>query len=257
MSMPAIEKLGPTTLNRKWRLDVNTGTAAAPIWTPVRGRSDFQPAQDPTLQEDSDFDSDGWKSQSVTAQAWSLNFKVFRKVDASSPTAYDAGQEFLRLAAAQMGVANSVTVRWYEGTTGSGPRVEAYQGTATVSWSPDGGGMDGFDTVSVALTGQGARLSITHPYPNTAAAPVVGSLAPAGGGIAGGTLVVINGSRFTGVTGAASVKFGTTNATDYTVVSDSRIDAVAPAHAAGQVDVTVTNGTGTSATSAGSKYTYA
>lgn len=167
MTMPAIEKLGPTTLNRKWRLEVQTGvdtTTQEPVWTPVRGRSEFQPAVEPTLQEDSDFDSEGYKSQSVTALSWSLAFKVFRKVDAADETTYDAGQEFLRLAAAQMGVDNSVHVRWFEAAPG-GPRVEAYEGDAAVSWSPDGGGMDAFDVVSVTLTGQGKRDEIAHPYP--------------------------------------------------------------------------------------------
>lgn len=166
MTMPAIEKLGPSTLNRKWRLEVQTGTDAttqAPTWTPVRGRSEFQPGQEPTLQDDSDFDSDGWKSQSVTAQAWSLSFKVFRKTTTDG-TAYDAGQEFLRLAAGEMGVDNSVHVRYFEAEPG-GPRVEAYEGDAAVSWSPDGGGMDAFDVVSVTLTGQGKRAAIAHPFP--------------------------------------------------------------------------------------------
>jgi hypothetical protein len=34
---------------------------------------------------------------------------------------------------------------------------------ATVTWSPDGGGMDALSTVSVTLTGQGERKAITHP----------------------------------------------------------------------------------------------
>lgn len=165
MTVPAIEQLGPSTLNRKWRLDVQTGqdaTTQEPIWTPVRGRTEFQSAQEPTLQDDSDMDGDGWKSQSVTAQAWSLAFKLARKVDPSDETTYDAGQEALRLAANEMGVENAVHVRWYEMAPG-GPRVEAYEGDAAVSWSPDGGGMDAFDFVSVTLTGQGRRVQIAHP----------------------------------------------------------------------------------------------
>lgn len=157
-------QLGASTLNRKWGLDVNTGTKAAPVWTPVRGRVDFTDGLDPTLQDDSDFDAEGWKSQTVTAQAWSLAFKVARKVDDTSPTAYDAGQEKLRLAAAGMGTANDVHVRWYE-TTPGGPRAEAYDGNAAVSWSPDGGGMDALSFVSVTLTGKGKRNVITNPQP--------------------------------------------------------------------------------------------
>lgn len=165
MTVPAIEQLGPSTLNRKWRLEVQTGvdtTTQEPVWTPVRGRTEFQPAQEPTLQDDSDMDGDGYKSQTVTAQQWSLAFKVVRKVDSADETTYDPGQEALRLAANEMGVENSVHVRWYEMAPG-GPRVEAYEGNAAVSWSPDGGGMDALDMVSVTLTGQGKRQQIAHP----------------------------------------------------------------------------------------------
>jgi hypothetical protein len=159
-----VEQLGASTLNRKWALDVNTGTTATPVWTPVRGRTEFQPAVEPTLQDDSDFDSEGFKSQVVTALAWSLAFKVARKTQANDATSYDQGQEKLREAAEEMGVANSVHVRWYEVTPG-GPRVEAYEGKAAVSWSEDGGGMDALNMVSVTLTGQGKRTPITHPQP--------------------------------------------------------------------------------------------
>lgn len=157
-----VNQLGASTLNRKWALDVNTGTEAAPVWTAVRGRADFSPTLDPTLQDDSDFDGEGWKSQTVTAQAWSLAFKLARKVDDTNATAYDAGQEALRLAAAEMGTGNDVHVRWYE-TTDGGPRTEAYDGHAAVSWSPDGGGMDALAMVSVTLAGKGKRNAITNP----------------------------------------------------------------------------------------------
>lgn len=159
-----VEQLGASTVNRMWALDVNTGTTASPVWTAVRGRTEFQPNLEPTLQDDSDFDSEGYKSQTVTALAWSLAFKVARKVLPADATSYDAGQEALREAAEGMGVANSVHVRWYE-TTPDGPRAEAYEGTAAVSWTPDGGAMDALNMVSVTLTGKGKRTAITHPAP--------------------------------------------------------------------------------------------
>lgn len=156
--------LGASTLNRKWWVDINTGTTAAPVWTGVHGINEFKSAIEPTLQDDSDFDSNGDKSQTVTARAWMLEMKVARKVTASTATAYDPGQEKLRLAAEETGVANSVQIRFYEMTTG-GPRAEAYTGRAAVSWTPDGGGMDALDMVSIKLSGQGKRLAITHPSP--------------------------------------------------------------------------------------------
>ena len=81
--------------------------------------------------------------------------------------------------------------------------------------------------------------------------PTVTSVTPSSGNIAGGTSVVIAG---TNLTGASSVKFGTTAATDVVVNSATQIHATAPAHAAGAVSVTVTTGNGTSSTN--SLYTY-
>lgn len=153
--------LGATTTNRKWYVDVDTGTESAE-WTGIFGIQEFKDALEATLQDDSDFDGEGWKSQTNTANAWSLELKVKRAVKADSATAYDPGQEVLRAAAEETGVANSVHIRWYEMEPG-GPRVEAYDGYAAVSWSPDGGGMDALSTVTVTLTGQGKRNHITHP----------------------------------------------------------------------------------------------
>lgn len=153
--------LGASTTNRKWYLDIDTGTVT-PEWTGVFGIQEFKDGLENTLQDDSDFDGEGWKSQTVSANAWMLELKCKRAVQAESATAYDPGQEVLRAAAQETGIANSVHVRWYEMEPG-GPRVEAYEGFAAVSWSPDGGGMDALSTVTVTLTGQGKRVEITHP----------------------------------------------------------------------------------------------
>lgn len=77
-------------------------------------------------------------------------------------------------------------------------------------------------------------------------------LEPTGGAAAGGTAVTIVGQNFEGTTG---VTFGGTAATSVVVVDDETITCVAPAHAAGAVDVAVTNATGTKTETAA--YTYA
>lgn len=61
-----------------------------------------------------------------------------------------------------------------------------------------------------------------------------------------GDQVTILGSGFTGVTGAAGVKFGATNATSYVVVGDSTIVAVMPAGSAGAANIVVTSAAGAS-----------
>ena len=85
------------------------------------------------------------------------------------------------------------------------------------------------------------------------AAPTVSGMSPTAGPPAGGTLVTITG---TGFTGATAVDFGTTAATNVTVVSDTTITADSPA-GTGTVDVTVTTPGGTSATSPADQFTYA
>ena len=243
--MPATTKvpLGADTTARKWYLDVNTGTNASPTWVGVFGLLDFKAPVAADVKDDSDYDSGGYKSSTVTALGWTVEFKVARKVQASVATAYDPGQEVLRLASVNMGASNRVEVRWYE-MEASGPRVEAYQGYAAVSWAEDGGAMDALATVTIKLDGQGARTAITHP--DAASVPHVFSVTPAAAGTAGGTLVDIIGSGFLGLTAAAAVKLAAANATSYVVIDDNHIAAICPANAAGAKQVIVTNGTGPS-----------
>lgn len=85
-----------------------------------------------------------------------------------------------------------------------------------------------------------------------AAPPTVTSLAPNFGYTPGGNVVTITGTNFLTTT---AVHFGTT-AAGFVVTSATTIDAVAPAHVAGQVNVFVTNTDGISTVGAGSVYTY-
>ena len=87
--------------------------------------------------------------------------------------------------------------------------------------------------------------------------PTITSISPTSGSTAGGTAVLINGTSFVGVTGAAAVKFGATNATSYTVNSATRITAVAPAAAAaGTVQVQVSAPAGATADTGADNYAY-
>jgi alpha-tubulin suppressor-like RCC1 family protein len=81
--------------------------------------------------------------------------------------------------------------------------------------------------------------------------PTVTAVKPRKGPANGGTTITITG---TDLTGATEVKFGSTNASSFTVNSDTSISAVSPAEPAGRVDVTVTNTWGTSAISLADRY---
>lgn len=256
MPVPTRTPLGASTIQTMWYLDVDTNfSSASPIWIPLQGITNFQQKLNPTLQDDSDFDSQGFMSQTKTAEAWGVALKIIRKGTKADGTVYDPGQEYLRgRAIGKMGNANSAHVRFYE-MTPLGPRAEAYDGFAAVTWSPDGGKMSDLNQISLTLDGQGQLTAITHP--NTGSViPVITLLTPNAGLAAGGTLLRIAGNNFTGVTGVTGVKVGGTNATSYDVISDGLIEAIIPAHSAGLVDVLVTNAAGGSAATTATKFTY-
>lgn len=243
MAVPTRTPLGASTIVRKWYLDVNTGTIASPVWVAVGGMLDFTPNITPTLQDDSDFDGGGYKSSTSTALSWDAQGTVSRKTIPGSPTVYDAGQEFLRTTSVTMGVQNSIQVRFYEMTPG-GPRVEAYQGLAAVTWTPKGGSMDALDEAGFVLTGQGQRTSITHP--DTTVVPAISALSPNTAGTAGGAQIQIKGSYFTGAT-AVKVNAVVVSASNWTLINDGLIIMTAPAETAGPYPVTVITPGGTSA----------
>ena len=85
------------------------------------------------------------------------------------------------------------------------------------------------------------------------AAPSVSAISPVAGPLSGGTTVTVTG---TNLTGASGVNFGGQLASSYSVISSSQVTATSPANPAGEVDVTVTTGTGTSATIPADEFTY-
>ncbi len=86
-------------------------------------------------------------------------------------------------------------------------------------------------------------------------APTVTGGSPNYGPGGGGTEVVITGSGYT--SRHIAVNFGSASTEEFDIVNDSTIDINAPGEwSAGIVDVTVTNPSGTSATSAADQYAY-
>ena len=107
--------------------------------------------------------------------------------------------------------------------------------------------------VNVLVTNtDGQNGTLTNGYTYTNPAPTVSSIAPNSGTTSGGDGVSIAG---TGFLAGATVKLGGTAATNVTVVSDTSITATTPAHAAGAVNVVVTNTDGRSGTAANA-FTY-
>jgi hypothetical protein len=81
--------------------------------------------------------------------------------------------------------------------------------------------------------------TLTNGYTYNLPAPTVTSVAPNSGPDTGGTSVTITGTNFD--SGVTNVTFGGTAATGVTFVNSTSITATTPAHAAGAVDVVVTN----------------
>jgi uncharacterized repeat protein (TIGR01451 family) len=118
----------------------------------------------------------------------------------------------------------------------TGGTITGGAGTSSITFTA---GAPGTLTLNVTVTtssgcsdAKSANVTVTLP-------PVtVTSVSPTGGTVAGGSAVTINGSGFNA---GATVTFGGSAATNVVVVSAIKITARTPAHAAGSVNVTVTN----------------
>lgn len=122
--------------------------------------------------------------------------------------------------------------------------------TKSVTFTPTAPGTYGF-VCTQSSCGSGHSSMIGSMTVIAAPSPAITNFAPSSGPTTGGTTVTISGSNF--VSGA-TVTFDTNAATNVNVVSDTSITAVSPAHAAGAVNITVTNPDGKSASSGSFTY---
>ncbi len=130
--------------------------------------------------------------------------------------------------------------------------------TEGFNWNPAGGVSEcapeeylcnaevGYDGPTGMGTPDGGAEPVGEP-------PTVSRVSPKKGSAAGGTVVTIAGTSFTG---AKEVKFGTVEAKEFTVVSATSITAESPPGAVGTVNVTVANAGGTSPVTKKDKFKY-
>ena len=138
------------------------------------------------------------------------------------------------------------------GTASANPATISVNATGTSLTVTAPSAPSGSPTVDVTVaTARGTTATVSGDR-FTYAIPVVSGVSPTGGAIS--TPVTITGSDFTN---AMSVHFGSTAvaAGDFTINSDSSVTLAAPSGPTGTVDVTVTNATGTSATSSADQFT--
>lgn len=242
--MPA-PTAGTPVVQTVWRLDVDQDQATGSgNWLQVKGCESLAPTIAPTTADTTDYDSVGWASSAVTLRGAQIVGTAQRKLYTGSR---DPGQEFIRLRSEDLTLFHA---RIYERISGG----EAYDAWLTAQWVQQAGSPSDIVKSDFTLLVQGARSIITNPF-GVGSVPVVSGVSPVTTPAAGGGLVQIFGSGFTGTVPTTGVKFGGTNATSWVVISDSLIVAVAPAHATGPVIVLVTNATGAS-TTGGTPLTY-
>jgi hypothetical protein len=141
----------------------------------------------------------------------------------------------------------------------------AWFGAAAVTGYPNGAGQVGDACVSggpgPTITVSGRTWVIAPIFSNITNSctrsfvdqvPAVTLIGPTKGPTTGGTSVTISGTNFTGTT---AVNFGITTAASFAFFSNTELTAIAPA-GRGTVNVTVTNGAGTSATGAADEFIY-
>jgi hypothetical protein len=107
--------------------------------------------------------------------------------------------------------------------------------------------------VNVVVTNPDTQTATGASLFTYSAAPTVSASAPTGGALAGGTAVTISG---TGFSAGATVTIGGTAATGVVFVNSTSLTATTPAHAAGPVNVVVTNADSQTGTGV-SLFTYA
>jgi hypothetical protein len=154
-------------------------------------------------------------------------------------------------------------------TAGSASRASAPTSAALAPQSATGAGTGGIASssgvngpavpaagsgTSAGMPAAGGSTNAAAPnFGSSATVPRIGSVSPVSGGTAGGNIVVIRGSGFTGTT---AVRFGSVRSARVVFVSDLEIRAVVPAHGPGTVSVVVVTLYGTSTAGPGSRYTF-
>lgn len=149
-----------TALARRYAIDINIGTETED-WQRLFGVRAFAPSIEPTHEDDSTYDDEGWVGFVRTALAWSAEVTISHRV--AEDGTWNAVHRFLRNSSTNFGQSAYVGVRYYDR---DGAEDDAWQGVALVTWTPEGGEHTNPDRVTVTLTGHGKLVAIANPAAN-------------------------------------------------------------------------------------------
>lgn len=146
-----------------WAVQVNTTPdGETPTWEFWRGISKFDPSQDPTMQDDTDIDSDGFKSQQVTATSLDVAveglFKGVRGVGGVTPL--NPGCAYVRSLRLEVGIANELHMRFWRTDDMDALGWEHH---FAVGWKDVGGTNEELQKFTADLKGRGKPLAIAKP----------------------------------------------------------------------------------------------
>lgn len=155
--------VGDVANSYEYMLDINTGTALAPVWLNIPQLTGFNPAHAPKLRDITTYADQGSTNQKKTGQDFSLDFNLLKVRDATG----EFQPEWLALkeAADAEGDDNNIELRYYDSKGAS----DAYQGICSVGRGgrPSTGNDDvGWDNFTFASVGKVA------PIPNPLTVPV-------------------------------------------------------------------------------------
>lgn len=155
----------------EYGLDINTGTAKAPTWQPVRFAKVIAPTTSPKTVDGATYDDLGADHPITTGESWELQATIQQHRMADGK--YLPEIEALKAATEPdaTGAAASVHVRWYDKpATGKPNPNDAYEGHGTVSMQRATTGVNEEGGWSFTITGQGPRKKITNPHATTPSA---------------------------------------------------------------------------------------
>jgi hypothetical protein len=233
-----------TTLGQSFEygIDLNLATYGAPSWQEVRRMSGWAPTFPKVTQDGGTYDDEGAPNEDISGRGFAGAFTV--QANRSQTTGlYLPEVECLVNASRRIGDQAVVDLRFYHKPKSGTPHpTDAGRVLATVDLVRQNTGNAENDIFAITLAGKGAYTPIANPYTSIVdAVPAISAITPSGA--AATKLITITGSGFLGAT---DVKFGTTSATDFTVLSEATIVATVPAGSAGSVNVTVVGPNGVS-----------